>query len=290
MEELEPVIRDEYIRVLEKIDDEPELQGQLTSRDVLKAHFLIANHFYLEGEGLGGVGPKDIGLLKSAVSRQSVSLGGKRKWDSDFDVCSTLFYGLIKNHPFHDANKRTALLCCLWFLYQKGYCPKINEKDVEDFTVEIADDKLYKYARFNELKKTDPDPEVRYISYFLRKNSRGIDRRRYAVTFRELQKILNRYGFSLENPNGNFIDVVKTENVRSFFGLGNTREKRTTLGQIGFPRWTVQVSDAAMKTVRDVTRLNPKDGVDSATFFHGVDQLQSLLTTYSEPLMRLAYR
>jgi hypothetical protein len=87
-------------------------KGALTlgMHDVLKAHFLIADFFFAEGEGIGGVGPRDLDLLHSALYRQHVTLGGTAKWDTKFDVCATLLYGLIKDHPFHDANKRTAFL------------------------------------------------------------------------------------------------------------------------------------------------------------------------------------
>ena len=34
----------------------------------------------------------------------------------------------------------------------------------------------------------------------------------------------------------------------------------------------------------------PSDGVDSATFFKGLDSMQTLITTYHQPLLRLAQR
>jgi death-on-curing protein len=106
----------------------------------------------------------------------------------------------------------------------------------------------------------------------------------------ELQVILNRYGFLLGNPHGNYIDIVRVEKRRSFLGLLGEREVQTKIGQIGFPRWTAQVGKGALKTVRETTGLTPKRGVDSASFFKGVDPMQTLITTYHEPLMRLAER
>jgi len=290
---LEPEIEAELTRVLESFPDDgtATCDHALGVVDVLRAHFLVANHFYLEGRGLGGIGPRDIGLLYSAVNRQCVAFGDKVKWTDRFDICATLFYGLIKNHAFYDANKRTAFLSVLYQLHRNGRCPSVSEKQFEDFTVEIAEDNLTRYARFREIvHKGDPDAAVKFISHFLRKNTRQIDKAHYSITYRELQAILNRYGFSLENPHGNYIDVVRVERQRRLFGLLPEREARIRVGQIGFPRWTAQVGKGALKSVREVAKLTAKDGVDSGSFFKGLDPMQTLITTYHEPLMRLSER
>lgn len=291
---LEPEILAEYKRFAAQLDHEQDLYGYgsgLSVRDVLRAHFLIANHFYLEGHGLGGIGPRSLDLLRSAVSRQFVSLGGTPKWSDRFDICATLFYGLIKNHPFHDANKRTAFLSILFFLMRTGWCPSIPEKEFENFTVEIADNQLGKYARLQRMEKDEEgDPEVRFISWYLRRNTRKIDRRDYVVTYRELQAILKRFNFVLSDPRHNHIDVVKVEVRRQLLGLLKPKTIEIKVAQIGFPRWSAQVGKGAIKTVREATGLTDRNGVDSAAFFQGLDPMQMLIATYHEPLMRLANR
>ncbi|WP_164780925.1 type II toxin-antitoxin system death-on-curing family toxin [Sinorhizobium meliloti] len=292
MDSLEEPIKREFDRALSQLSaiDHTGRKG-LTAADVLRAHFLIANHFYIQDEGLGGVGPRSIELLLSAVDRQYVGYGGKSKWANIFDICATLFFGLIKNHAFHDANKRTAFLSSLYYLYQEGWVPSVPEKEFEDFTVEISDNLLAKYARYRDLKKDGlGDPEVRFISHYLRSNTRRLDKVQYAVTFRELKLILNRFGFDMKDPSGNHINVVKRETRRTLLGFGPSREFETRVCQIGFPRWGAEVGRAALKTVREAARLGPKDGVDSAAFFKGLDPMQSLIVTYNAPLLSLANR
>ncbi|MDR6189195.1 death-on-curing family protein [Agrobacterium pusense] len=292
MDILEEPIRRELERFSTMLpQDETTARKGLSAGDVLRAHFLIANHFYNQSEGLGGVGPRSLDLLLSAVDRQHVGYGGKQKWTNIFDVCATLFFGLIKNHAFHDANKRTAFLSALYFLYQEGWVPSVPEKEFEDFTVEISDDLLNRYARFKDLSRDGlGDPEVRFISHYLRNNTRRMDKAQYAVTFRELKLILNRFGFDMKDPSGNHINVVKREFRRTLLGLGPQREFETRVCQIGFPRWGAEVGKAALKTVREATNLSAKDGVDSAAFFKGVDPMQSLIVTYNAPLLSLANR
>ena len=291
--ELEPQVKNEYDRFLS--DCEPI--GRLTRPclsvdDVLRAHFLIANHFYLLGEGIGGIGPKSIPLLESAVYRQAISLVGTLKWDRIFDITATLFYGIIKDHAFHDANKRTAFLTALFQLYENGFCPTVHEKIFEDFTVDVAEDRLSKYARYKELKAKDiPDPEVRFISKWFQDNTRRVDNKKRSITFRELEVILRRYEFHLENPDNNHIELIRYDKPkRSIFNFGRKDDIRVRMGTIGFPGWSREVSRSTLKHVRDTAGISAKDGVDSAAFFDGVDPMQSLIATYNEPLMRLAYR
>jgi death-on-curing family protein len=290
---LEPEIDAEYNRILAHLPDTSEEVGSyaLGIVDVLRAHFLVANHFYLEGHGLGGIGPRDIDLLYSAISRQHVAFAGRIKWTDRFDVSATLFYGLIKNHPFHDANKRTAFLSLLYQLYRMGWCPSVSEKQFEDFTVEVAENRLDRHARFREMAaKREPDADIKFISWYFRKHTRQFDKQNYNITYRELQVILSRYGYLLSNPQGNYIDIIRTEKRRAFLGLLGEREVQTRIAQIGFPRWTAQVGRGALKTVTEATGLTQKRGVDSAAFFRGVDPMQTLITTYHDPLMRLAER
>lgn len=290
--DLEPKIKEEYERQSSLLGAEDAGTGtDLSSADILRAHFLIANQFYLEGEGLGGLGPKSVDLLQSATFRQFVQYQGLRKWRTPYERCATLFFGLVKNHPFHDANKRTAFLSALLHLQRNGLCPSVPEQRFEDFTVEVADDQLGKYARYKEyLGDGLGDPEVRYIARFLRDSTRQIDKTHYRVTYRELQTILGRFGYTLDNPNNNHIDILKVERRKQFVVFGREIEVRTRLGQIGFPSWTKEVGESAIKTVRQVTKLDFENGCDSAAFFKGLEPTQILITSYQTQLRNLADR
>ena len=287
-----PEIRDEYLRWVEKIgqEDPYESPNTLGIHDVLKAHFLIADFFFGEGEGIGGVGPRDIQLLHSALYRQHITFEGKLKWNNHYDIAATLLYGLIKDHPFHDANKRTAFLSTLYYLFKKGCVPQIHQRQFEEFTVEISDDKLAKYARYENLLKNDSDPEVKFIAYWLRANTRKMDKRHYIITYTDLSRILGTFGFTLENPGGNHIDVMKQETKPGGFFRLAPKLVQTRVCRIGFPGWTKQVSAKDIKIIRSATDLAHENGVDSQTFFKGVDSLGALIAEYEPALRRLAER
>ena len=237
-----------YDRSFEEITDYEAnvAETDLRPSDVLKAHFSVVDYFLRNesGEGVGGFGPKDTGLLLSAVSRQFVGFGSISKWSTVPEKAATLLFGLIENHPFHDANKRTAYLSTVHYLYRNGLVITVSEKALEDMTVAIAKKGLEKFPRYRDLKKRGEDPEVHFLAHWLRQNTRKIDRQQYLITYRELEKILKRYGAWLENPNNNLIDVMHWEIVVAektlFRKATKTKEVRRACA-LGFPGWTKQV-------------------------------------------------
>jgi death-on-curing family protein len=280
--------RAEYARWNTTIGPDDPYVGKVTIgiKEVMQAHFLLAEYFAQIGEGIGGVGPKDLHLLHSALSRQFVQFGGKAKWKDRIDVCATLMFGLIKNHPFHDANKRTAFLVSILHLQKIGRTPTLSHEGYEDFTVAIADNKLAKYEPQNPKKLPDLDRDIAIISHFLKRNTREIDLASKIVTYNQLNSILSRRGFRLENPKGNRIDLVRIAAVDGETPLSIPKR----IAHVGFHGWTKQASMKDIHIVREATKLDAKHGYDSQAFFNGLDDPLTLIKKYREPLERLAFR
>lgn len=253
--------------------------------EVLQAHFLLADFFYTMGEGIGGVGPKNLHLLHSALSRQYSQFGGQPKWNDRINVCASLMFGLIKNHPFHDANKRTAFLTTILHLQKIGRTPTISQQDFEDFTVDIADDNLGKYEAFYKIEAPKDDKEVVFITQFLKKSTRQIDLRTKFITYNDLDKILRGRGLFLENPKGNRIDLMSRIDSD---GKPMSNPKR--IAHIGFHGWSKEVSRKDIDIVREASHLDARHGYDSQAFFNGLDDPLTLIKKYREPLERLAFR
>ena len=68
--------------------------------------------------GCGGV--RDLGLLESALCRPQ-NLQAYQPGCDIFDLAACLTYGLIKNHPFVDGNKRVAAVACELVLNKANY-------------------------------------------------------------------------------------------------------------------------------------------------------------------------
>jgi len=295
-DEIHPELAFLYTRAIQEIEESVQYESalDLTVRDVLRAHFLIADFFAEEGEGIGGFGPKDVNLLVSAIGRQHVGLGAKEKWPTLHEKSATLLYGMVMNHAFHDANKRTAFLSTVHYLYVHGFAVTASEKDFEDMTVLVANHGLKKYRRFLDMQKDETgDPEVRFLAHYLRKNTRKIDKKQYIITYRELEKILKRYGIFLQNVKNNFIDVMRWEEVTvksGFFGKKRTTKEIRKVCSLGFPGWSKQVGKGRVAYIRKELNLTSEDGIDSQAFYYEIDDLSGLLAKYQGALRRLATR
>ncbi|WP_081689030.1 type II toxin-antitoxin system death-on-curing family toxin [Inquilinus limosus] len=281
-------IHSEHNRWLIQIGADDHYAGQTTIgiREVLKAHFLLAEYFANTGEGLGGIGPKDLNLLHSALSRQFVQFGGKPKWNDRIQICATLLYGLIKNHPFHDANKRTAFLTSILHLQKIGRTPTLPHQDYEDFMVDIADNNLSKYPKYGHSELIGLDREIETISHFLKRNTREIDLGSKIITYNQLDGIIRKHGVKLQDPRKNRIDVVRFLSADDL----ETPIDPYRIAHIGFHGWTKEVSRKDIHIVRAAMKLDAQHGYDSQSFFMGVDDPLTLIKKYREPLRRLAFR
>ena len=86
--------------------------------------------------GLAGV--RDRGLLLSALGRaQNVWAYSSPKPDI-VRLATSYTYGLVKNHPFLDGNKRTSLIVCHTFLRKNGWEMKASQADQVQIILDVA--------------------------------------------------------------------------------------------------------------------------------------------------------
>ena len=69
----------------------------------------------------GFPGPRDEGLLLSALSRPENAYHYSDPKPGIAELAAAYGFGLAKNHPFNDSNKRTALIAMRLFLKLNGY-------------------------------------------------------------------------------------------------------------------------------------------------------------------------
>lgn len=91
------------------------------------------------------VGPdmlRDFGLLESAVARPQMSAFGEDAYPTMHEKAATLLYGLARNHPFVDANKRTAWAATSVFYQINGYLVHLDDGAVVGLMVDVAEGQL----------------------------------------------------------------------------------------------------------------------------------------------------
>lgn len=94
----------------------------------------------------GSSGVRDLDLLQSAMGSVSATFGGAFLHETIFEMASAYLYGICRNHPFVDGNKRTALACALAFLRLNGVRIKSGEDELYDLVIGAAEGRVSKAA------------------------------------------------------------------------------------------------------------------------------------------------
>ena len=131
----------------------------LSEKDIVKLN-VIQIKKYSPQETIGVI---DKNALSMAVNQPKQHIFGEALYPDAFSKAAVLLINLIKKHPFHNANKRTAFLAAYVFLKLNGYSLKIENQEVVEFVVRLA---TYQ-GEFDTLKNSTTD--------ILKNNSTRID-------------------------------------------------------------------------------------------------------------------
>lgn len=109
---------------------------QFTIQDIYELHNQLEESFILSS------GVRDENLLASAVNTPFQTFMGNDLYPSIYDKAAQLCYGIVKNHPFTDGNKRTALHSMYVYLIINGFDITATQQEVEDLIINVAAGKM----------------------------------------------------------------------------------------------------------------------------------------------------
>jgi death-on-curing protein len=90
----------------------------------------------------GRVGVREMGLLESALGRPRNRLTYQKPKPSLQRLAAAYAFGIVKNHPFMDGNKRTGLIIAFVFLERNGIEITASEEDAYQTFIDLASGKL----------------------------------------------------------------------------------------------------------------------------------------------------
>jgi death-on-curing protein len=93
-----------------------------------------------EHGGLEGI--RDEGLLQSALYRPKNLLAYSESPPDVASLAAAYAYGIVKNHPFVDGNKRTAYVVMRTFLKLNGYDIQASSEEKYQIWIDLAAGKL----------------------------------------------------------------------------------------------------------------------------------------------------
>ena len=94
----------------------------------------------------GSDGVRDAGLLQSAMGNVEATFGGAFLHETRFEMAAAYLYGICRNHPFVDGNKRTAVATALTFLDMNGIEVNADEDEFYDLVIGVAEGRVSKAA------------------------------------------------------------------------------------------------------------------------------------------------
>lgn len=112
---------------------------------------VLAMHARQLAEHGGGTGIRDEGLLESALQRPQ----NKFEYETPdiADLAAAYAYGIAKNHPFVDGNKRTVLVAARTFLLLNGYQITASKEDRANTFIALAAGELSETDLANWIRK-----------------------------------------------------------------------------------------------------------------------------------------
>lgn len=107
-------------------------------KKISKEHILLLHQILIEQTG-GADGVRDEALLESAIETPFATFGGIALCGTIQSKAAKLCFGLIKNHPFVDGNKRIGILAMLSFLESNGIWLECQDDELVALGLGLAD-------------------------------------------------------------------------------------------------------------------------------------------------------
>lgn len=102
----------------------------------LSRELVLAIHDRQLAEHGGSSGVRDYNVLDSALARPQQLYAYGDPLPDIADLAASLAFGLARNHPFVDGNKRSAAVCCETFMELNG--AQLTAEDAELFPLFLA--------------------------------------------------------------------------------------------------------------------------------------------------------
>ncbi|WP_420027809.1 type II toxin-antitoxin system death-on-curing family toxin [Fannyhessea vaginae] len=115
----------------------------LTQEQVMKLHQVL-----IETSG-GSLGIRDEGMLDSALKTPLQTFDKRELFPTILDKATRLAFGLIKNHPFIDGNKRIGTHAMLIFLALNNIMLSYKDEELIDIIFKVVSDRAGENDLYN---------------------------------------------------------------------------------------------------------------------------------------------
>jgi death-on-curing family protein len=247
--------------------------------EVEAIHFDLVQDFAASDDPMKPPGIRSKDLLASAVFRPHTSIGSVMKYPTIETSAAALLHAIIQDHPFHNGNKRTALVSMLVMLDQNGLVPICNEDELFKLVLQVAQHRIT-----DIYPEHLADREVLAIADWIFERSRLVEKGERPIPWRRLRGILRAYHCDMERLTGR-MNITRKLKETGIFGLTKTITLQT---QVFYGDDGRDVKVDAIKTLREELHLDDMHGVDSYNFYSNPTEPADFIAKYRKTLYRLA--
>ncbi len=263
-----------------QIIGKPKDLKHLDAETIEAIHLQLVADFAEHHDPIDPPGVRSGGYLESAVTRPQTSYGEVKKYPSAEMAASALMHSLVHNHPFHNGNKRTALVSLLVFLDNNGLMMTCSDEELFRYVLRIAQHSIVSPPTTDNL----PDREVSEIARWIKRRTRVIEGGERTIPFRRLRRILSRQGCAVFIK-GSSATINRTRERKGIFRTRN-EDLSTTIAYYDEGR---EVDKGTITKIRRELKLDNMNGIDSASFYDNAPAAaDEFIAKYRTILRRLA--
>jgi death-on-curing family protein len=264
----------------------------ITAEEAIRIHEILVADFAQSGDRISPPGVRSLDLLESAVHRQHAGHGKTLKYPTAVWNAATLVFGICCDHPFHNGNKRSALVAMLAHLDRNGLYLQASQSELYQFMIAMADHTIGQRPdprkKDKALPRRSADEEVAAIAEWLEKRVQPVKRGERPITYRQLRQNLAAFGCELGEIASNRIEVLKVEQQTTGLLRRTIRTVKRRVGWIGHRNEGTEVSIKDLKDLRRMCKLCEEDGVDADAFYNHTAVIDAFVNRYRRVLRRLA--
>lgn len=246
-----------------------ETMSYLSASNVESIHWCLVEDFGRARDPIDPPGVKDTNMLESALFRAHTTLDGQRKYPTVVMAAAAYLHALVGNHPFHNGNKRTALVSVLVFLDLNSYVLEVEESMLFDWLISIASHAVATPIEGESLA----DVEMHEIAKWLNARCRLLSTADHPLKFHEFRETLASFACTFDHAQkGNRINIFRgARKVQVYYRNEGTDVEVNTI-----------------RHVRSELGLLERDGYDSFIFYNAKKKIPDFIQRYRRTLDRLA--
>jgi len=206
--------------------------------------------------------------LESALSRPVTAIGNTLKYPTIEMAGAALLHSLVHNHPFHNGNKRTAIVAFLVFLDLNQYVLTASEDELFTYVLALA---AHENLDVNEEMVVSDNETISAARWIVNK-SRKLSKVERRMSWRDLRSLLSEYVCTFENREGNKVTI----------------HRGALIAHVGRRNDGDEIDKGTIAYVREALELNEEHGIDSEIFYYRASVIHEFINRYRKILTRLA--